>query len=375
MMLSDVFHVTVFGLDAPGVSRPGSVHLQPQGLFVQLADGEERVIPYQVLHPSLGGTEEEHLILQFGEGPGMLLLYFERRDRSRLLAAAPPELRAQLASVEEAARRQDGWRVGAWAFGLLVTAGIAVLLWIGYLGLVDRAVTRIPREWERKIGASALEQALEGKTRVKDPTILAATRAVQARLEEAIPKAPYAFTVTIVEDPSMNAFALPGGQIVIYTGLLARAESPEEYAGVLAHEMQHVLARHGLTRVVRDLGLAVLAQLALGGAGDAWGLVLGQAPRLLSLQFSRAQEFEADAGGVKLLTAAKIRPDGLRTFFARLARKEGGMSNSLAFLSTHPTSKARLDRLSRLTRGKPALPPLTLPVAWQQVRAKSQEAL
>nr|MBI3612912.1 M48 family metallopeptidase [Nitrospirota bacterium] len=110
------------------------------------------------------------------------------------------------------------------------------------------AVNRIPTEWEQPIGEAARSQFLAGQTVVKEGPAVAALQEITKRLADAASGNPYKFEVTVVRSDIVNAFALPGGYVVVFTGLLKKAESPEEVAGVLAHELNHVLLRHGLER-------------------------------------------------------------------------------------------------------------------------------
>ena len=90
---------------------------------------------------------------------------------------------------------------------------------------------------------------------INEGPAVAAVQEMTHRLTEAIPENPYTFEITVVKSDVVNAFALPGGYIVVFTGLMKKAESPEEVSGVLAHELNHVLQRHGLERIVKQLGL------------------------------------------------------------------------------------------------------------------------
>ena len=125
---------------------------------------------------------------------------------------------------------------------------------------------------------------------------------------------------TVVDDPLVNAFALPGGHMILMTGLMREARSPEEVAGVLAHEVQHVLQRHVVKRTVRALGWRVWFSLFFGGSGleeVAFG-----AGNLMEMTYGRAQESEADRKGAELLAKAGLPIGPLGDFFDRLSKKD-----------------------------------------------------
>jgi predicted Zn-dependent protease len=145
----------------------------------------------------------------------------------------------------------------------------------------------------------------------------------------------------VADDPSINAFALPGGVIVVHTGLIRATRKPEELAGVLAHEVQHVEQRHSLRAVIRETGMRGLWAAA---SGDLGGTLAGQAAMQLgSLRFSRDAERDADVRGFETLVRQDIDPQGMVDFFGTMARAAG--ASPPAWLSTHPASEARQQQL------------------------------
>ncbi|RMG48447.1 MAG: peptidase M48 [Acidobacteria bacterium] len=172
-----------------------------------------------------------------------------------------------------------------------------------------------------------------------DPALGGFVAEVGARIASASdrPDLPYSFT--ILDSPVVNAFALPGGPVYVTRGLLAHARDEAELAGVLAHEVGHVVGRHGAEQMSRarlaGLGLEALT-LARPGLSRAAGL-LGAGARLLLLKFGRDAEREADALGVRYLAAAGYDPFGLPRFLGVLDRLEQERGRLLpAWLSTHP---------------------------------------
>jgi predicted Zn-dependent protease len=147
--------------------------------------------------------------------------------------------------------------------------------------------------------------------------------------------------------------------VVVFTGLLKATASAEELAGVLAHEMQHVVRQHSMRALVRDMGWRATLSLLLGGTGPLGDATAAMVERLGGLRFSRQQETEADTEGVRLLEAAGIDPRGMATFFEKLADRGG---EPPAFLSTHPASADRARRIRALVTTAPPPPPL--PYEW-----------
>jgi predicted Zn-dependent protease len=156
----------------------------------------------------------------------------------------------------------------------------------------------------------------------------------------------FAFQFVVVDDPEVNAFALPGGFVTVNRGLLESAESGDEVAAVLAHEIQHVLRRHGTVRMLRELGASTLLSAIFGGTDIA---VPAKATHdFVSNAYDRAQESEADERGLALMVKAGLDPRGMSRFFARLAKT--GMTPP-ALLSTHPDPGDRAEKAARAAEG------------------------
>jgi len=153
---------------------------------------------------------------------------------------------------------------------------------------------------------------------------------------------------------------------VLMTGLMKDARAPEEVAGVLAHEIQHVLKRHVVKRLVQELGWRAWFSVFLGG-GDLSNIAFG-AGSLMQLSYGRSQETEADVEGAKLLQAAGIPVGPLASFFGRLSTREGESSKIPAFISTHPESRDRAAELKRLAAEPAPVPLQPLSIDWPAVQ-------
>ncbi len=153
---------------------------------------------------------------------------------------------------------------------------------------------------------------------------------------------PFSYNVRVLNVDMANAIALPGGQIFIFKGLLDEANTVEEVAGVLAHEMAHVNFRHPMHGMVHQTGLGVLANLMFGGSS------LGEVSSfLMSTSYTREAESEADEAAITVLKNAGISTQGFADFFERLHAKEEEHGIGLpSFLSTHPPSDKRAELAS-----------------------------
>ncbi len=359
-----------FGHDLPAAGVPCHVAVGPDGLSIDFTDGPNRLaadaIPFSALSIGAGGFDHDHLVLQWTANGARRTVYL--KDPTVIIAfrqSAPPELRDYLEQTAERVRRSRRSRrlVIAVAAGSL--SALLLTLWFGFDTLVSLAVSRIPTAWEQKIGETAQRDFLAGQTVVAGGPAVEAVREITKRLTAHIPDNPYTFHVTVVRSDIVNAFALPGGYVVVFTGLLKKAESPEEVAGVLSHELNHVLQRHGLERIVKTLGVVAVITILVGDQQGLIGLVKQLGVELIALKFSREQETEADVTGLKLLHRAKIALDGMIRFFERLSESEGGR---VELLSTHPMSAARAERLKAEAASLPPQMPEPFGFEWSRVQ-------
>lgn len=269
--------------------------------------------------------------------------------RGRLVVESPALIAALSARAPRLAARESGSSRLALHWAGLLALSIAVLLatlWFGLPRFADEVARIVPRQWEAELGESLVGPVLRAFAQLDDtedvafctaPGGVASLAELTRRLAPA--ESPYPFVVRVANLEMVNAFALPGGQILIAEGLLRIAESPDEVAGVLAHEMGHVLHRHSTAAIIEGLGLAFLFGLLLGDAGT--GVLAGTSEVLVSLRFRREAESEADARALALLERAGVSSGGLADFFERMQRKAGDWPAVLRLLSTHPPTESR----------------------------------
>lgn len=225
------------------------------------------------------------------------------------------------------------------------TAGVFLLS--GVLTLAGGCgSTNVSESEEVRIGRQTAA-AIERQYRTySDPAV----SRIGARLAAASERPNLPWTFKVVDTPEVNAISLPGGPIYIYEGLLLRIAGDEDMlAGVLAHEVGHVEKRHAARQMERTqlygLGAAVLEQAAGGDVGAA-GRV---AANLQLLSYSRRQEYDSDDVAIRLMRRTGHNPQGLVRLLQLLDRLGGG-AQSVNWLRTHPSSKARIDRVQERIR-------------------------
>ncbi len=207
---------------------------------------------------------------------------------------------------------------------------------------------QIPVSWEEKFGDMIFSQLKSGKQVIDDPEIKDMLEKFTGPLLNRIPEKRYNFKVHIIKDPAINAFALPGGHILFYTGLILNAKSPEEVIGVLAHEAAHVTFQHGLRSLISSTGIFIIAQAFFGDASSLLAVIADKGLFLLTRKYSRDYEREADDKGWDYLIHANINPYGMISFFnILLESQEKGILKDIDILSTHPATEERIEHLQK----------------------------
>lgn len=159
----------------------------------------------------------------------------------------------------------------------------------------------------------------------------------------------FKYTFTVIDKPGViNAFALPGGHIYVYTGLIQAADTEAELASVLGHEVGHVVERHAAAQLGTQFGLQTLAGLALGNnPGQIQQIAAGIAAQGYMMRHSRDAEREADSDGLRYLIKAGYDPKAMPIFFRKLEKIAGGNPGAIQqFFSSHPAPGERAKTLS-----------------------------
>jgi beta-barrel assembly-enhancing protease len=290
----------------------------------------------------------------------------QEEDLKRFLSTAPPSLAAALSATKNkqgALDRRFHALLGAYGAYLALPLILIAVFLFNLNHLVGWAARKIPAEYEAKIGDMVLAQTRAQGRLIESGPAIDAVRHIGSRLTEG---SRYQYRWLIAQREEVNAFAAPGGVIVVHAGLIRQTASPEELAGVLAHEVAHVELRHSLHGLVKKAGFSILLSFVMGDwSGTAIG---GGIAALTEMKFSRDAETEADEEGLRRLVAAKISPHGMPQFFAKLAKKEM-QGPGLSILSTHPPSTERMEMLQQRIGQLAARGYAPLELDWKRVKA------
>jgi predicted Zn-dependent protease len=219
--------------------------------------------------------------------------------------------------------------------GFIALCAAAYLWLLPYLS--ERMAMALPPETDTQLGDAMYQQATAS---------LAIDEARSATLQAFGDRLTIAPTFTLkfhlVKDDQVNAFALPGGHIVVYTGLFDKMEEPGELVALLAHEGTHVEKRHSTRGIARDLSGSLFLSLLLGDVGDLVSTVAQKGDEIKGLSYSRDLETEADTIGIRRMHANGVDPQGMVKLLELLEREAEDMPEGASFLSSHPLTKDRL---------------------------------
>ena len=175
-----------------------------------------------------------------------------------------------------------------------------------------------------------------------------ALHVITQRMVDALDSTHYKYSFTLLNSEEINAFTIPGGNIYVFSGLLKMAETPEEVAAVIAHEIGHAEKRHVVSKLMKELSMTAIVGILSGGDPSILTEILKS---IMSNTFSRAQEEEADEFALKLLEKSGVSPKSLARFFEHLNEKDLDYDKNLEIIMTHPHNDKRIEMARRYKTG------------------------
>ena len=308
-------------------------------------------------------------LLRLGRRGEAALARLEVRD-----AALAAVIEARAPALDRGGVADRRLRARVVVLSLVAIASLVLTAIFGMPVLADRITPLIPFTMEKKFGDAIDRQVrpiLAGDSGAAAGSRCGLGRRGEAgrrrrlmRQLEAAANGPYRVRVDMVRQGQANAFALPGGHVYVFEGLLAKSERPDELAGVIAHEMGHVEHRDGTRAVLQSAGLSFLFGMMLGDFVGG-GAVVTAAQTVLSSSYSRHAEAAADDYSVELMQKAEADPKAFGAILSRIASdKDGGM----ALLRDHPETKDRIAAINALTvENRPK--PLLSAAEWKALKA------
>jgi len=247
---------------------------------------------------------------------------------------------------------------------------LAFLFTYGIDAIIDRGLVLVSAETEAKLGRAVFDELLGSRPEAADDTTRRVLEKCAAVIQAFDTTGRWKIVIAVVEDKkTRNAFALPGGYIVIYRGILEIMQNESELFGLLAHEAGHIYSRHGLRRIARTAIIGFVASVLLGDAGGISAILLDNSALLLNLAYDRQEEHAADEYAVVALGKAGMDPRGLATLFEKI-KKEEGDSRWLTFLATHPATEDRIAFLQQAARSPASEEAILTAGEWETLTGK-----
>jgi len=206
-------------------------------------------------------------------------------------------------------------------------------------------LNNLSKKTEKKLGEVIMKTIDRTHEKIDDKETKETLDKISKRICEGNAIDPDDIHIHLVESSEVNAFALPGDHLIIYTGLVKRCDSVSELCGVMAHEIGHMRLNHVMKRLAGEMGIAVLASVATNGNSQVAGQIIKM---LSSSAFERKQESEADKFAVDCMVQAHINPKGFSNFMMKIAKIQAGMPDAMEWISSHPDSKKRAEVIRSL---------------------------
>lgn len=321
--------------------KSGLIHVQGN-LLTFSCDSYTVSFPLEHTKIWLGGTANRTVFIKHPDHPSITL---HTVDKS-FFKEGYHESFSDDHSINDAAhfyrRHRRGFIAGIFLASFVICSSFYFLV-LDRSFVVSIIVNSIPYQLEQSLGAmifdgyttdSLLDEgdaAYDDLELLMKPVMMVAKRRI-----------PFEVTVKISNDETINAFAMPGGFVVLHKGLIKKATSANEVLAVLAHELAHVEKRHSLQQMVGDLGTAVILSSLFGDFQGISGFITTQGSDLISVSYSRDYEMESDLIAIDYLVEAKINPEGVISFFERISNKND-MLEIPEFMSTHPLTEERIN--------------------------------
>jgi predicted Zn-dependent protease len=354
--MSQTFIARLYGPALPLSGISAQAYFRANHFYVN-----EQVIEIAKIESSVGGFEHSDLFLNWEDETGghWAINPVAKEDLTILLNTAPPQLKPQLAKWQH---RQHSISLvwGSLATLTAVTVLSFVLLWTYSEETVSWLAEQISVDRELQLGNSVLEQVKAEGDVIEQGLAVKTVQDIGNRLTKG---SRYHYQWLIKKDKTLNAFALPGGIVVVHTGLLAKAANANELAAVLAHEVQHIEQRHTLKNMIRSVGWAAALMVILGDVNTATAVIIHQ---IGNMYFSRDLEDEADRLGFQALLTAKIDPSGMVSFFKKMEKEPG--ADIPAWISSHPATSERIKTIEELLKNQPCPQCQLLKLDWKKVQ-------
>ncbi|MDA9389145.1 metalloendopeptidase [Bradyrhizobium sp. CCBAU 45394] len=321
---------------------------------------EEGATPVRWAYADIRRADSPAGVLRLASTSAPPLARLEIRDTA---LAADVSVRCMRLDEHQTTRRGIAKIVG-WSVAAAVSIVCVVLF--GVPLAADRLAPLVPKPIERRIGDASEVQVktIFGGRTCEDPAGKAAFTKLVNRLRDAAGLDDDSMTAGVLPTPVPNAFALPGGKVFLLQGLLDRAESPDELAGILAHELGHLKHHDNMRGLIYNGGTSFLIGLLFGDVTGSSAVIFASRS-VVEASYSREAETGADTFAIDIMHALGRSPKPSAELMFRITGKEGG--SGFAILSSHPLTEDRLARMTKEDRPVSG-PPLLTDAEWHALK-------
>jgi predicted Zn-dependent protease len=315
-------------------TQPCELSLHEGKLYVYLQNGREDMLIWDLQRVESIRWSGSQLTVKKGNFNGESILC--QGDIAYAIDKAAQEVHTRKKTTRN--NRVPLLLFGSAALGLI---GVCLLCYFLLLPWVaQQSVALVPVSAEVAIGEQ-LSRAYTAGQPVNDSASWYANRFIhRLKLDGTYP-----LRVQVIRSPEINAFALPGGNIVMYSGILDKMSGYGELAALIGHEVTHVTHRHSLKSMFRGAASSLLLAAVFGDIAGVTSVLLAKADEFKQLDYSRELETEADDNGLQTLVDNKISPAGMLRLLELLKVEGAEMPGMMKYLSTHPDTQARIDHL------------------------------
>lgn len=315
-------------------ARPSEVRVLLFNATINLySAGEENfIVSYPLKESVINQVGENHFVYLNNDGT----IYLQ-------INSTHPILNMLVKEVNDA---NDNWLKKIMKQRIVVLVALMLSLVIGCYFLIVNLVpfigTRmIDRDMEIQMGNNLKNLMIDEARLIGSEVDTARTEKLQAFADRIKLSSEYPIRLTVIKGDIVNAYALPGGQVVVYSGMLDKIQGPESLVALLAHESTHVNERHTLRSLLRSTANGILISLIFNDATGVSAALVSNAETLTGLHYSRSLEEEADRKGMDLMLSNGVDAYGMQQLM-NLLKEDGDVPEDLSFLSSHPLTAERI---------------------------------
>ena len=261
----------------------------------------------------------------------------------------------------------------------IIQGALSILLFFGTWFVLTKInwvkvfkVQKVTDKTEKKLGDLFWELFQQTEKENKNPFVVNSIDSIVNRICTANKIDREFIKVHILNKGNINAFALPNGHLIVYSGLITNSDNQEQLSGVICHEIAHINLNHVMKKLVKEIGLSVLISMTTGNGGSE--IIKETAKMLSSSAFDRSLEKEADIKAVDYLIKAKINPEPFADFLFKLSDKENEATKYLTWISTHPDSRERAEYIIEYSKDKKSIyTGIITTETWDKLKEKLNE--